>query len=85
MQDLHSCFLNIYFFGSLDQFSEHLKRLTFYETELIFNFLIIKNRELLRDTLILEKLLLARRKIISLIEINTKKFEIDTRKIQPYI
>ena len=85
MQNLHNCFLNIYFFGTLEQFSEDLKKLNFYEAELIFNYLLIRNRQHLRETIIFEKLILARRNLISLIDINTKKLKIDTRRILPYI
>ena len=85
MQYLHNCFLNIYFFGTLEQFNENLKRLNFSEAELIFNYLLIRNRQALRETLIFEKLILARRNLISLIDINIKKLKADTRRILPYI
>ena len=82
---LHYCFLNIYFFGPLDHFSAYLRKLNFYEAELIFNYLLIKNREPFRETLILEKLILARKNIINLIELNITKFKADNRRILPYI
>ena len=85
MQSLHNCFLNIYFFGTIEQFSEDLRRLNFYEAELIFNYLLIKNRQALRETLIFEKLILARRNLISLIELNITQIKADTRRILPYI
>ena len=85
MQYLNNCFLNIYFFGTLEQFYENLIRLNFSEAELIVNYLLIRNRQPLRETLILEKLVLARRNIIRLIDINIKQFKADTRRILPYI
>ena len=85
MQYLNNCFLNIYFFGSLEQFYENLIRLNFSEAELILNYLLIRNRQPLRETLILEKLVLARRNIVRLIDISINQFRADRRRILPYI
>jgi hypothetical protein len=85
MQYLNNCFLNIYFFGSLEEFYENLIRLNFSEAELILNYLLIRNRQPFRETLILEKLVLARRNFIILIDLNIKRFRADRRRILPYI
>ena len=81
MQNLFNCLLNICFIKSLEEFSEDLDKLDFQEVEIVFNLLIVRDRQIEREPLVPEKLYIAKKRFLKLLDIRIKEF----KRLLPYI